>query len=222
MKTINQIFFALSFTLLASFSFAEPLNLSVLKKELEAYHDSGSYQKELSCVIAQAEQYILMQTAANEQQGNKKKKLAIVLDIDETSLSNYPRMIKRHFDADKAQVEKDLLAADAPAIKPMLSLYNSARNHHVAVFFVTGRPLSMLKATRANLLRAGYNHWSGLYFRPDNYHQPSIIPFKSQARRSITKQGYTVIASIGDQYSDLQGGYAQRGFKLPNPFYYLP
>ncbi|ARG98064.1 HAD family acid phosphatase [Legionella micdadei] len=221
-RFINQVFIALSFALFTSLSFAEPLNLSILKKELEAYHDTGAYQKELACVIAQAQEYILKQAAANEQLGNRKKKLAIVLDIDETSLSNYPRMAKRHFNSDSAQVQKNLLAADAPVIKSMLSLYNNARQHHVAVFFVTGRPISMLRATRTNLLRAGYNHWAGLYFRPDSYSQPTIIPFKSQARKSITNQGYTVIASIGDQYSDLQGGYAQRGFKLPNPFYYLP
>jgi hypothetical protein len=27
---------------------------------------------------------------------------------------------------------------------------------------------------------------------------------------------------LGDQNSDLTGGYAERGFKLPNPYYYLP
>nr|WP_232220795.1 HAD family acid phosphatase [Legionella tunisiensis] len=88
--------------------------------------------------------------------------------------------------------------------------------------FVTGRPLSELKATRANLLRAGFNHWAGLYLRPDTYRQPSITPFKTQARKSIANQGYTVIASIGDQDSDLKGGFMQKGFKLPNPFYHLP
>ena len=30
------------------------------------------------------------------------------------------------------------------------------------------------------------------------------------------------IANFGDQYSDLQGGYEDRAFKLPNPNYFLP
>ena len=38
----------------------------------------------------------------------------------------------------------------------------------------------------------------------------------------IAEQGYTVILSMGDQLSDLEGGYAERTFKLPNPVYYLP
>jgi len=35
-------------------------------------------------------------------------------------------------------------------------------------------------------------------------------------------QGYDILLTIGDQYSDLKGGYADKGFKLPNPMYYLP
>ena len=34
--------------------------------------------------------------------------------------------------------------------------------------------------------------------------------------------GFTIILSVGDQESDLKGGYAERTFKLPNPVYYLP
>ena len=33
---------------------------------------------------------------------------------------------------------------------------------------------------------------------------------------------YDVVANLGDQYSDLIGGYADRAVKLPNPTYYLP
>lgn len=80
----------------------------------------------------------------------------------------------------------------------------------------------MRLVTQLNLKRAGFKNWTGLYFRPENYNQPSIIPFKSGMRQAISKQGYLIIASIGDQNSDLLGGYAQKGYKLPNPFYYLP
>ena len=38
-------------------------------------------------------------------------------------------------------------------------------------------------------------------------------------RRRIAEQGYTILLSMGDQESDLAGGYAERTFKLPNPFY---
>lgn len=221
-KVIIRTLVVISYTaLFLSPTFAEPANLSLLKKDIQTYHDSGLYEKELTQVIAQARGYIIKEAIANNNSNNPKK-LAVVLDIDETSLSNYDKMVKRDFVADRAQLHKEILAADAPVITPMLSLYQDALKHGVKVFFVTGRPLSELKATRTNLLRAGFNHWAGLYLRPDNYRQPSIMPFKIQARKSIASQGYTVIASIGDQDSDLKGGFMQKGFKLPNPFYHLP
>ncbi|HAU3856875.1 TPA: HAD family acid phosphatase, partial [Legionella pneumophila] len=150
------------------------------------------------------------------------QKLAIVLDIDETSLSNYDKMVKRDFTGSKEQIHKEILAANSPAIKPMLTLYKNALKQGIKVFFVTGRQESERDATRANLIKAGYTKWAGLYLRPNGYSSPSIIPFKSKAREMIAKKGYTIIASIGDQCSDIQGGYAKKGFKLPNPFYYLP
>jgi hypothetical protein len=41
-------------------------------------------------------------------------------------------------------------------------------------------------------------------------------------RREIIAQGFQIIANLGDQASDLAGGCAERGFKLPNPFYFIP
>ena len=34
--------------------------------------------------------------------------------------------------------------------------------------------------------------------------------------------GYTIVANMGDQPSDLAGGHAERAFLLPNPFYRIP
>jgi predicted secreted acid phosphatase len=148
--------------------------------------------------------------------------LALVLDIDETSLSNYDNLVARDFANDKQSIERAMLAADAPPIEPTLKLYQTALKHHIAVFFVTGRNPSLKKATENNLKRAGYITWSGLYFKSDQYHQKSVVPFKANARKVIEQQGYTVIASIGDQHSDLKGGYAEKTFKLANPYYYIP
>jgi predicted secreted acid phosphatase len=48
------------------------------------------------------------------------------------------------------------------------------------------------------------------------------IAYKSGTRAYIESQGYDIVASFGDQFSDLKGGYADRTFKMPNPNYYLP
>lgn len=220
MTIFTRILFSLCFTIALSIpAYSEPQNLSILKKEIIKYHDSGLYAKELQQTITLADQYIIQQAKLNK---NTHQHLALVLDIDETSLSNYNNIVKRDFVGEKNQIHQDILNANAPVIKPMLSLYQDAQKHGIKVFFVTGRNESERLATQKNLMLAGYTNWSGLYLRPKNYTDKSIIPFKSQARADITKKGYTIIATIGDQYSDIKGGYAKKGFKLPNPFYYLP
>ncbi|WP_106225752.1 HAD family acid phosphatase [Legionella pneumophila] len=200
---------------------AEPPNLSLIRKEIKNYYDSGLYHHELERTIKLAEKYINQEYLINKNNKNPQK-LAIILDIDETSLSNYEKMVKRDFTGSKEQIHKEILAANSPAIKPMLTLYKNALKRGIKVFFVTGRQESERDATRTNLINAGYTKWAGLYLRPNGYSSSSIIPFKSKAREMIAKKGYTIIASIGDQYSDIQGGYTKKGFKLPNPFYYLP
>lgn len=202
-------------------SFAEPANLSLLKQKVEAYHDSGAYQKELTNVIAHANLFVLNREKINAHLAHPKK-LAVVLDIDETSLSNYDSMVARHFGGAGQPWHKEIQAANAPAIKPMLSFYNNLLKQGIAVFFVTGRIESYGMATKKNLNKAGFHDWTGLYLKPNRYHETSVIPFKSQTRALITQKGYTIIASIGDQSSDLKGGYAEKLFKLPNPYYYIP
>lgn len=201
--------------------YSEPANLTLAKNEVKNYHDSGLYQKELAQVTQSAERYICEQVFINQKR-KQQQKLAIVLDIDETSLSNYKHMIKRDFTGTRKQFHDEDMQANAPAIKSTLALYKEALRLGVDVFFVTGRPKSELEATRKNLINAGYNQWSGIYLRPKPYLHKSMIPFKTDARKIITEKGYTIIATIGDQYSDLKGGYAEKGFKLPNPYYYLP
>jgi len=34
--------------------------------------------------------------------------------------------------------------------------------------------------------------------------------------------GVTIIVNVGDQESDLAGSHAERTFKVPNPFYFVP
>ena len=62
--------------------------------------------------------------------------------------------------------------------------------------------------------------WTKLVTRPDD-DGGSIVPFKSGERAKIASAGYTIIATIGDQQSDIDGGFAECGFKLPNPFYFV-
>jgi predicted secreted acid phosphatase len=48
------------------------------------------------------------------------------------------------------------------------------------------------------------------------------IQYKSGTRAYIESQGYDIVANFGDQFSDLEGGFADKTFKMPNPNYFLP
>jgi predicted secreted acid phosphatase len=50
----------------------------------------------------------------------------------------------------------------------------------------------------------------------------ATIPYKSGTRAYLESQGYDIVADFGDQFSDLEGGFADKTFKMPNPNYYLP
>ena len=46
--------------------------------------------------------------------------------------------------------------------------------------------------------------------------------YKSLTRQHIESLGYDIVGNFGDQFSDLNGGFSDKTFKLPNPMYFLP
>jgi hypothetical protein len=76
--------------------------------------------------------------------------------------------------------------------------------------------------TLRNLEAAGFAgiERDHLYMR-DQASEGSASIHKIPARAAIEKMGFNIIANIGDQNSDLVGGYAEMTFKVPNPFYFI-
>jgi acid phosphatase len=180
--------------------------------QLREYHDSGRYARDLRAVNRSARRHLRRELRDGV------RRPAIVLDVDETSLSNWARLSAGDFGA--KPVPKRIARRPARAIPSTRALYREARGRHVAVFFVTGRAPTRRADTLRNLRSAGYDRgWSGAYFRPRRI---DTTPFKRRARARIERRGYTIVLNLGDQRSDLAGGHARRAFKLPNPFYTIP
>ena len=199
----------------------EPKNIELCKATLIQYHDSGEYQKDQAKVINKAMQYLKTRLENNKKLSSNKK-MAIVLDIDETSLSNYADMIKMGFGGTLAQIIDAENEGDDTVIAPTLKLYQYAKANHVAVFFITGRTEDAREATEKNLTSAGYKNWDKLILKPNDYKEKTAAIYKTKTRADIENQGYDIVLNIGDQHSDLVGGYADKGFKLPNPYYIVP
>ena len=208
---------------------AKGSNIDTYKRQLIKYHDGGNYIADIAAVMDAATAYVLGRA-------KEVRRPAVVLDIDETSLSNWDNLKADDFgfiEGGTCSLQEKMPCgfsdwidrAIAPPIEPTLKFFNSlrAKDDNIAVFFITGRRDKQRQATLWNLDRAGFNGWAGLATRPDDQHG-SIVPFKSGERDKVAEK-YTILANIGDQDSDLEdlkGKSAECSFKLPNPYYFIP
>jgi predicted secreted acid phosphatase len=198
---------------------AEPPNLFTLKQQVSAYVATGEYGKNVAQVAADANSYLVRRIPRGIPRSVKlATKLAVVFDIDETTLSNL-----RHIQAnDYGYIPKIWNAwvneGQCTAIFPVQAVYNTAINAQVDVFFITGRAPETAAVTERNLREVGYDKWTRIIYKPAEFAQGTRA-FKIEARRQLAAEGYLIIANIGDQTSDLAGGFAEQTFKLPNPFY---
>lgn len=216
-----------------------PINIGVLAPQLILYRCTD-YMKDFAAVIDEARAWIA-------QRAPQVENAAVVFDIDETSLSNWAEIYHNQFayvgtgpcklSAAHAFCGDSAweLSARAAALQPTLELFRflstvkDKNGKRVAAFFITGRYESAVerRATQRNLRRVGYDSWDGLTLRPQSTKSEDVAAYKSDARAAIEqkKEHYTIIANLGDQYSDLIGNatgeHADRCFKLPNPFYFI-
>ena len=222
------------------------IGASDMASQVQKYHDSGQYDSDLAAVAQSARNYLATRVGERKpvrqctvsykkvkksgglyKRSRKCKnvippgpngKPAIVLDIDETALSNYQGLLASGFSATGTVVPA--ATGTGTAIKPVLDLYRDARNRGVAVFFITGRPSAIKTTSENNLKSVGYDRgWEGTYFKPG---EAKTAEFKAGTRAAIEKTGFDILVNTGDQESDLDGGFADRSFKLPNPFYFIP
>ncbi|MBZ9643010.1 HAD family acid phosphatase [Streptomyces sp. PSKA30] len=156
--------------------------------------DYDTWQKDCQAVMDQALPY-LKQRIAQSKPGEKQ---AIVFDIDNTTLEtdfgfSYPQ----------------------PANQPVLEVAEYAQEHGVDLFFVTARPGIIYAPTEYNLEKVGYEV-DGLYVRGFLDLFKDVAAYKTAQRVDIESKGYTIIANIGNNTTDLSGGHAEKTYKLPD------
>lgn len=191
---------------------APPPNLYPLKQRIRSYVETGAYQQELDTVAGQARRWV------EERAARGGGRLAVVFDLDETLFFNWPHIRAMDFGYVPREWDRWVEEAQAPAIASVREVYRTARRLGVEVLFITGRPESARAATERNLRAIECAEFAALVCRPEGQ-AGAAAEFKTAARRRLSAEGRTIIANIGDQASDLAGGYAERVFKLPNVFY---
>lgn len=204
----------------------QPGNVGDAKNAAMDYHDSGRYARDLAAVSARARAWIA-------QRAPEVERPAVVFDIDETVLSNWPVIRADDYgrifggpceslpEGPCGWVDWDLMAR-SEAIGPSRELYAFAKAQGLAVFFITGRDEPQRAATEKALQAQGFAGYDGLDMVPYGARFASAAEFKAPRRAAIEARGFRIIANLGDQPSDLAGGHAERAFQLPNPFYRIP
>ncbi|WGL53275.1 HAD family acid phosphatase [Nocardioides sp. BP30] len=172
------------------------------------------------------------------------KSPAVVFDADDTTLWNYDLEDgAMGFTYSPATAATWIQQQKFPAVPGMVALAKAAKDAGCTIVGLTGRTSDQQADTIANLTKDGYVDASGTpLFTAANYYtkwtsgaQPpaymdcgddkvcSTIEYKSGTREYLeTQKGLDIVANLGDQFSDLHGGYADATYKIPNPTYYLP
>jgi len=215
----------------------QPANIGQVKLDVKAYYggfvdaagknqasDTSQWAKETAKQVADAKQYLARRLQ------NHVKNPAIVLDVDDTSEVTYGWEADNDFGFDPVKQQAAIDSGRFPAIKPTLELANWASQRGVRVIFLTGRNELQGPQSLKNLANEGYPAPAQAYFKPKTT-APAYLPcgltcttvqYKSGTRAHIEATGSTIVLNLGDQFSDLEGGHAERPVKLPNPMYYLP
>ncbi|MEV4600929.1 HAD family acid phosphatase [Amycolatopsis sp. NPDC049253] len=214
----------------------EPANIGQVKNDVKAYYgdyldasgkhhysDSSRFVTDTKRVVADAKRYLT-------QKLGKVKNPAIVLDVDDTSEVTYGWEADNDFGFDPVKQQQAIDNGTFVANKPVLELANWAAQRGVKIYFLTGRSTPQGPQSLKNLANEGYPAPAGAFFKPAGT-APDYLPcgltcttiqYKSGTRAHIQATGARIVLNLGDQFSDLEGGYADHPVKLPNPMYYLP
>lgn len=222
---------------IAQNSAKEPASLGTAKSDVQAYYgdyldaaghhhasERSDWAEQTVAQASKAKTYLAARLA------DAVRHPAMVLDVDDTAELTYGLSADGDFGYDAAKSEKAIDNNESPAIKPTRDLANWATARGVKLNFITGRPEHQRAGTVKGLALQGFPKPAGLFLKQETKPAPyspcglkcTTVQYKSGTRAYLQSTGNTVVINVGDQYSDLAGGSATRGFKLPNPLYCLP
>jgi predicted secreted acid phosphatase len=148
------------------------------------------------------------------------EKLAIVLDVDETVLSNIAQLQGSGYCFVREEWNEWVDVGVPTALDEMKPLHDYAQQNQVEVVFLSGRKETQREDTERVLQAAGFE-WDQLLLRSEAEDGLTAAEFKSGRRAKLEAEGYAVALTVGDQQSDLDGGHSEHSVLIPNPFYHV-
>lgn len=137
------------------------------------------------------------------------KPKAVILDIDETCLSNAPGngyQIVNGTSFNVNEWNKWVQSAQATAIPGAVAFTQAAKAAGVQVFYVSDRIPDQLKATQENLDKLGFADAN----EPGHIVLDPVADQNKQSRFDAIEKNYDVIMFFGDQLTDMGGAYMNK------------
>lgn len=208
MKTFLVLFFTLTFL---SCSSNQIVNLGTAKDIVKDYYESGKYDEEMNTVIKEAkEKFANIKVSKNS---------VVIFDVDETALNNFGLAKQMGFGYVYDLNKKWNAELKAPAIEQTKVFYNYLLNKGFKIIFLTARNSNEYDVTYKNLIQEGYTIFDTLITQSKEDQKLKSEEFKSKVRIELTNQGYEIVGTVGDQWTDLNGPYSGIQIKVPNYLY---
>ncbi|NNG27937.1 MAG: hypothetical protein HKM87_10450 [Ignavibacteriaceae bacterium] len=214
MKTLFKTILAITtISLFISCGSEKPLNLTDARSEVKEYYESGKYDEELNEVIKNArEQFEKVEFKENS---------VVIFDVDETVLNNYGLAELMGFGYVYEMNKEWNAEMKAPAIPQVKELYSFLIEKGASIVFLTGRNIPEYEATYKNLKQEGYEVFDTLITQREHEYELSATEFKTSKRKELTEEGFEIIGTVGDQWSDLSGEFHGTQVKIPNYLYLI-
>ena len=145
----------------------------------------------------------------------------MIFDVDETVLDNYELAEQMGFGYVYDMNKKWNAEMKASAIPEVKELYDFLLSKGAKIIFLTGRNFPEYEVTYENLKNAGYTVFDTLITQIGDEKKMKAKDFKSSKRIWLTEQGYDIVGTVGDQWSDLEGESHGIQVKIPNYLYVI-
>lgn len=199
---------------------------SYMAPQVEAYYTGQAIQRDRADVALAAWRFVRDWT--RERCGDSPAevrgcKAMVVFDVDETLLNSYSYSVAQdpQFTFNPTTWTEYVDACGYAPIPQTRDLFTRLKALGVHIALVSAGSRDTKPAMVPCLKARGISGWDRYIMKGDNAADLSAGEYKALARQDLERRGFTIVASIGDQVSDMSYGHLKRGFLVPNTMYYL-
>ena len=199
---------------------------SYMAPQVEAYYTGKAIQSDRADVALAAWRYVrdwTRERCGTTATAVRACKAMVVFDVDETLLNSYTYSLAQdpQFTFNPTTWTEYVDACGYAVIPQTRDLFDRFASLGVRIALVSSANSDTRAAMVSCLNARGISGWDRYIMRTDKDADLSAGEYKALAREGLKREGFTIVASIGDQVSDMSYGNLKRGFLLPNTMYFI-